>query len=260
MQKVFSKDGTAIAFDRSGEGPAIIVVNGALSDRTVVAPLTALLAPHFTVFAYDRRGVGSSGDTAPYAVDREVEDLGALIHEAGGSAAVFGHSSGAALALEAAAHGLAITRLALYEPPFILEGSRPRPPEDFAAQLAELIASGRRGDAVALFMTKGVDLPVDAVAQMRNAPMWPAFEAMAHTLVYNIAIMRDFSVPTKRVASITTPTLVLDGGESPAWARNAVQAVVDALPHAQRRTLKGQTHGAAPEVLAPVLEEFFAGR
>ncbi len=260
MQKVFSKDGTAIAFDRSGEGPAIIVVNGALADRTATAPVTALLAPHFTVFAYDRRGLGSSGDTAPYAVDREIEDLETLIKEAGGSAAVFGHSSGATLALEAAAQGLAITRLALYEPPFIVDDSRPRPPKDFAAQLAELVASGRRGDAVALFMTKAVNLPADAVAQMRNAPMWPAFEAMAHTLVYNMAIMGDFSLPAERVGSVRIATLVLDGGESPAWARNAVQAVVDALPNAQRRTLKGQTHSAAPEILAPVLGEFFAGR
>ena len=259
MQKVISKDGTPIAFDRSGEGSPIILVSGALSDRMAAAPLAALLAPHFTVFAYDRRGLGSSGDTAPYAVDREVEDLEALIHEAGGSAAVFGHSSGAALALEAAAHGLAITRLALYEPPFIVDGSRPRPPEDFAAQLAELIASDRRGDAVALFLTEAVEVPVDAVAAMRNAPMWLSLEAAAHTLIYNMIIMGDFSVPTGRVSSVTIPTLVLDGGESPAWARRTVQAVVDTLPNAQRRTLKGQTHGAAPEILAPVLEEFFAG-
>jgi pimeloyl-ACP methyl ester carboxylesterase len=260
MRRVISKDGTAIAFDQSGAGAPIIFVGGALSDRRAVAPVAALLAPHFTVFAYDRRGLGSSGDTAPYAVDREVEDLEALIDEAGGSVFVFGHSSGAVLALEAAAHGLAITRLALYEPPFIVDDSRPRPPGDFAAQLAKLVAAGRRGDAVALFMTKGVDLPASAVAQMRSAPMWPALEAMAHTLVYNTTIMGDFSVPAERVGSITIPTLVLDGGESPAWARNAVQAVVDILPNAQRRTLKGQTHGAAPEILAPVLEEFFAGR
>ena len=264
MQKVISKDGTPIAFDRSGQGAPIIFVGGALSDRTAVAPVAALLAPHFTVFAYDRRGLGASGDTAPYAVDREVEDLAALIGEAGGSAFVFGHSSGAVLALAAAAHGLAITRLALYEPPFIVDDSRPRPPEDFAAQLAKLVASGRRGDAVAFFLTKGVDLPVDAVAQMRSAPMWPALEAMAHTLVYNVIIMGDTmagnSLPAKRWASATLPTLVMDGGESPAWASHAVQAVVDALPNAQRRTLAGQTHGAAPEVLAPVLEEFFAGR
>jgi pimeloyl-ACP methyl ester carboxylesterase len=260
MKTVISKDGTTIAFDRSGQGAPIIFVNGALSDRTAVAPVAALLAPHFTVFAYDRRGLGSSRDTAPYAVDREIEDLAALIKEAGGSAFVFGHSSGAVLALEAAAHGLAITRLALYEPPFIVDDSRPRPPKDLAAQLAELVTSGRRGDAVALFLTKGVDMPAGAVAQMRNAPLWPAFEAMAHTLVYNTAIMGDFSLPAERVGSVKIPTLVLDGGESPAWARHAVQAVVDALPDAQRRTLKGQTHGAAPEILAPVLEAFFAGR
>ena len=259
MNKVISKDGTPIAFDRSGKGTPIIFVGGALSDRTAVAPVAALLAPHFTVFAYDRRGLGSSGDTAPYAVEREVEDIEALIVEAGGSALVFGHSSGAALALEAAAGGLAITRLALYEPPYIVGNSRPRPPQDFAAQLAELIASGRRGDAVALFLTEAVEVPAAAVAQMRNAPMWPALEAAAHTLIYNMAIMGDFSVPAGRVASVTVPTLVLDGGESPAWARQAVQAVVDALPNAQRRTLAGQTHGAAPEILVPVLEEFFAG-
>ncbi len=260
MQTVVSKDGTTIAFDRLGEGAPIIFVGGALSDRTAVMPVAALLAPHFTVFAYDRRGVGSSGDTAPYAVEREIEDLAALIKEAGGSAFVFGHSSGAALALEAAARGLAITRLALYEPPFIVDDSRPHPPQDFEAQLAELIAAGRRGDAVALFFTQGVDLPAGAVAQMRNAPMWPAFEAIAPTLVYNIAVMGDFSLPAGRMRSVAMPTLVLDGGDSPAWARNAVQAVVDALPNAQRRTLKGQTHSAAPEVLAPVLEEFFTGR
>jgi pimeloyl-ACP methyl ester carboxylesterase len=260
MKTVTSKDGTAIAFDRSGAGLPIIFVGGAFTDRMAVAPVAALLAPHFTVFAYDRRGLGSSGDTAPYAVEREIEDIEALIAEAGGSAFVFGHSSGAALALEAAAHGLAITKLVLYEPPFIVEGSRPRPREDFTAQLAELIASGRRGDAVELFLTEAVEVPGDTVAQMRNAPAWPALEAMAHTLIYNMAIMGDFSVPTERVASVTARTLVLDGGESPAWARRAVQAVVDALPNAQRRTLAGQTHGAAPEILAPVLEEFFAGR
>ncbi len=260
MQTVTSKDGTTLAFDRSGEGAPIIFVGGALSDRKAVAPVAALLAPHFTIFAYDRRGVGSSGDTAPYAVEREIEDLAALIKEAGGSAFVFGHSSGATLALEAAARGLAITRLVLYEPPFIVDDSRPHPPADLAAQLAELIASGRRGDAVALFFTKGVDLPAGAVAQMRSAPVWPAFEAIAHTLVYNILITGDFSLPAGRMSRVTMPTLVLDGGDSPAWARNAVQAVVDALPNARRRTLEGQTHSAAPEILASALEEFFAAR
>jgi len=262
-RKVRSKDGTAIACDQSGDGPAIILVGGAMSTRSASGPLAALLAPRFTVFAYDRRGRGDSGDTAPYAVEREVDDLAALIGEAGGSAFVFGHSSGAALALEAAARGLAITKLALYEPPFIVDDSRPPLPGDYVTQLTELIAAGRRGDAVAFFMTTGVGLPVEAVAQMRHDPMWPALEDVAHTLPYDGTIMGDTMrgnpLPLKRWASVTVPTLVMDGGESPAWQRTAVQALVDVLPHAQRRTLEGQTHGVAPDALAPVLEEFFAG-
>src|ERR687884_51221 len=263
VRKVRSKDGTAIAFDQSDDGPSVILVCGGSTDRTANAPLSELLAEHFTVFNYDRRGRGDSGDTAPYAVEREVDDLDALITAAGGSAFVFGHSSGAALALEAAARGLAITKLALYEPPFIVDDSRPPLPGDYVTQLTELIASGRRGDAVAFFMTTGVGLPVEAVAQMRHDPMWPALEDVAHTLPYDGTIMGDTMrgnpLALKRWASVTVPTLVMDGGESPAWQRTAVQALVDVLPHAQHRTLEGQTHGVAPDALAPVLEEFFAG-
>ena len=183
-----------------------------------------------------------------------------LSKEAGGSAFVCGVSSGAALALEAASRGLAITKLALYEPPFIVDDSRPRLPEDFATQLTELLSSGRRGDAVELFMTKAAEVPVEVVAQMRHAPIWPEVEAVAHTLIYDTTIMGDNNaLPTERVASVTVPTLVIDGGASPMWMRNAAQAVADALPNAQRRTLAGQTHDVAPEALAPVLEEFFAG-
>src|ERR671937_2228400 len=174
VRQVRSKDGTTIAFDQPGDGPSIILVGGAMSTRSASVPLAALLAPHFTVFAYDRRGRGASGDTAPYAVEREVDDLDALISAAGGSAFVFGHSSGAVLALEAAARGLAITKLALYEPPFIVDDSRPPLPKDYVAHLTELVSSGRRGEAVAYFMTTRVGLPVDAVAQMCHDPMWPA--------------------------------------------------------------------------------------
>lgn len=263
MNDVHSKDGTSIAFDRSGDGPPIVLVLGALNDRSAAAPLTAALAPRFTVYAYDRRGRGTSADTPPYAVDREVEDIHALIVEAGGSAFVFGHSSGAVLALEAAARGLAITKLALYEPPFIIDDSRPPLPEDYVAQLEELMSSGRRGDAVAFFMTKGVGLPVEVVDQMRNAPMWPAMEELAHTLAYDgiimVETMSGTALPTEWTTSVTVPTLVMDGRESPAWQRHAVQALADILPHAQRRSLEGQDHGAAPEVLAPLLVEFFAG-
>ena len=262
MNDVASKDGTTIAFDRSGAGRPVILVGGALSDRSAAVPLAAILAPRFTVFAYDRRGRGDSGDTPPYAVVREVEDLDALIAEAGGSACVFGHSSGAVLALEAAARGLSITKLALYEPPFIVDDSRPALPGDYVTRLTELTSSGRPGDAVELFLTKGVAVPIDIVAQMRSSPMWPTMEGLAHTLAYDGAIMGDSMsgspLPIERWASVTAPTLVLDGGASPSWARNAVQALADVLPDVRRRSLEEQDHGPAPEVLAPVLGEFFA--
>lgn len=262
MRKATSKDGTTIAFDQSGTGPAVVLVGGALSDRSAGGPLAALLASHFSVFSYDRRGRGDSSDTAPYAVEREVEDIESLIEEAGGSASVYGMSSGAVLALEAA-RKLSITRLALYEPPFIVDDSRSPVPEDYVKQLTELVSSGRRGDAVEYFMIKAVDVPAEYVAQMRSAPSWQGMEALAHTLAYDGAIMGNTlsgnPLPAERWASITLPTLVMDGGDSPVWARNGVQAIVDILPNARRRTLTGQTHAVAPEVLAPVLAEFFGG-
>ncbi|GHO81782.1 alpha/beta hydrolase [Ktedonobacter sp. SOSP1-85] len=261
MRTVISKDDTLIAFDRLGEGSPIILVSSAFNDRSAGAPLAQLLASHFTVFTYDRRGRGDSGDKAPYAVDREIEDLEALIVEAGGSASVFGYSSGAALSLKAAARGVAITKLALYEPPLIVDESRPRPPEDLAAQLAELIAAGRRGEAVELFQTKGVGMPVEVVAQLRHAPFRPALEAMAHTLVYEMTILRDIQLgkplPTELVSSVVIPTLVVDGGQSPAWMHKGAETLVDSLPKGQHRRLKDQTHDIVPQILAPVLEEFF---
>jgi len=261
MRKVVSKDGTAIAFDKTGQGPAIILVGGALSDRSAAGPLASLLAPHFTVFAYDRRGRGDSGDTAPYAVECEVEDIDALIKEAGGSAFVLGHSSGAVLALEAAARGLAVTRLALFEPPFIVDDSRPPVPSDYVAQVSDLVSAGRRGDAVEFFMTQAVGVPDDLVVQMRGMPMWAAMEKAAHTLAYDGKIMGDNmagnSLRANQWASVTIPTLVMDGGASPAWMRNAAQALADILPHARYHTVEDQMHDVAPEALAPVLLEFF---
>lgn len=267
MNQVTSRDGTPIAFDRTGDGPPIILVGGALCDRTAGAsgtPLAALLAPQFTVFSYDRRGRGDSGDTAPYAVGREVEDLEALIVEAGGSAFLYGISSGAVLALEAAAHGLPIPKLAIYEPPFHADDdSRRRQAQEYATKLTEVLSAGRRDDAVELFMTM-VGMPLEAVSQMRGAPMWPALEAVAPTLAYDSAVMGDSSrggsLPTERVAAVTTPTLVLDGGASPAWMRDTARRVANTLPRGQHRSLEGQTHDVAPEALAPVLEEFFAAR
>jgi pimeloyl-ACP methyl ester carboxylesterase len=262
METVHSKDDTPIAFDRVGRGPSVILVGGALSDRSAGAPIAGLLSQRFTVITFDRRGRGDSGDAATYAVEREVEDLGALVAEADGAASVFGHSSGAVLALEGAVRGLPITKLALYEPPFIVDDSRPLLPENYERRLTELISSGRRGDAVELFMTAAVGVPPEMVAQMRNSPMWPAMEALAHTLPYDGAIMGDTMngnpASMKRWASVTVSTLAMDGGASPEWARNAVRALVEVLPDAQHLTLEGQTHAADPEVVAPALERFFA--
>ena len=262
MNRVVSKDGTPIAYDKTGQGPAVILVGGALSNRLAAAPLAALLSPHLTVFAFDRRGKGDSGDTPPYAVEREVEDVSALIQIAGGSAFVFGTSSGAVLSLHAAAHGLAINKLAVYEPPFIVDNERAPIRNDFATRVSALLSSGKRGDAVTLFMTEALEVPAQAVDQMRNAPMWAGMEKVAHTLPYEFAILGNTQsgspAPLKRWLSIAIPTLVMAGGASPAYMRNSAQALADVLPHSVHRTLDGQTHSAAPAVLAPVLIEFFS--
>jgi pimeloyl-ACP methyl ester carboxylesterase len=197
-------------------------------------------------------------------VDREVDDLLALLVDAGGSAFVFGRSSGAALTLEAAAGGLPIAKLALYEPPFIVDDSRPEIPRDYVTQLEELVSADRRGDAVEYFMTVAVGVPADMVAQMRSSPMWPSMEALAHTISYDGRVMGDALAgnpePLQRWESVTIPTLVMDGGASPDWQRNAVRALVDVLPNARHRTLEGQGHGPADEVLAPALIEFFTAK
>lgn len=258
MRKVISKDGTPIAFDQSGEGPPIILVVGAFNDRSTGAPLAAQLSEHFTVFNYDRRGRGESGDTAPYAIEREIEDLAALLDEAGGSSSVFGYSSGAILALKAKAHGLALSRLALYDPPFLLDDGFPQRAQDISVRLTELISSGRRGDAVELFQTEIVGIPAEIVAQMRQAPFRPELENIAHTLVYEATILGDMPVLVKQLPAITVPTLVISGGNNQASMRSAAQTLADALPKAQHRSLEGQTHDIVPAVLAPVLEEFFA--
>jgi pimeloyl-ACP methyl ester carboxylesterase len=257
VETTTSKDGTAIAFERLGDGPAVILVGGALTDRASDAPLAAVLAAQFTVITYDRRGRGDSGDTAPYAVDREIEDLQALIGVAGGSAAVYGTSSGANLALAAAAGGAAVTRLALWEPNFLVDSSRPPLPETYVSHLDELVAAGRRGDAVEYFMTVAVGIPAEFVAPMRSTPMWPGMEAVAHTLAYDGALVRGFTLPGDRLATVTTPTLVLDGGQTP-WMSHGAQALTAALPDARHRRLAGQPHNVAADAVAPALAEFFA--
>ena len=243
-----------------GEGPPLIVVGGALSDRHAAAALAELLAPSFTVYAYDRRGRGGSGDTPPYAVQREVEDLQALVEHAGGTAFAFGHSSGAVLALEAALETPSVRKLVLYEPPFIVDDSRPPPPGDFVEHLKELTETGRRGEAVEYFMTTGVGAPAEAIASMRESPFWPSLEDLAHTLWYDGVIMGDNMVgkplSADRWSSVTIPTLVIDGGASPPSLRNAAQQLADVLPNARRLTMEGQTHEVDPALLASVLTEF----
>jgi pimeloyl-ACP methyl ester carboxylesterase len=236
----------------------VILVVGAFNDRSTGAPLAKALESRLTVFNYDRRGRGASGDVQPYAVERELEDLDALIREAGGSAGVFGYSSGGTLGLHAAARGLNITKLALYEAPFVVGDDFPRPPQDLAAQLAKLVSSGRRGEAVELFQTKLVGIPEPVVAQMRHAPFRPALEAMAHTLVYDAEVVGDLSLPTAELQSITVPTLIAYGGDSPAFIGNAAKALASALPQGRVRGLEGQTHDIVPTALAPVLLEFFS--
>jgi alpha-beta hydrolase superfamily lysophospholipase len=256
MNKVSSSDGTSIAFDRTGEGRPVILVCGGSTDRMANAPLAALLGRDFTVFNYDRRGRGDSGDTAPYAVEREVEDLEAVINEAGGSAFVFGTSSGAALALEGAASGLAVTKLALWEPPFMVDQDAPRRHQAYVTELRELLDAGRRGDAMALFM-RTIGLPEEMIAGMRAAPTWSGMEAIAPTLAYDAVVMGDSLVPSALVSSVEAPTLVLDGSETGAWAADSACALAAALPNAQRHTFEGQRHAIAWNVLAPVLRQFF---
>ena len=256
-----SKDGTPIAFDRIGNGPPVILVDGALCYRGMgqSGQLAELLAPYFTVFTYDRRGRGGSGDTAPYAVEREVEDIAALLSEAGSAAFLWGISSGAVLALEAANRLKAIKKLALYEAPFIVDDSRSTTERDWA-KIAEAVAANRRSEAVKLFL-KSVDVPAFFISVMPLMPMWPKLKAIAHTLLYDGAIVGDNQrgkpLPGGRWASVTVPALVMDGGKSPEWMHHGNRSLASALPNARYQTLEGQTHMLKPKGHAPILLEFF---
>jgi pimeloyl-ACP methyl ester carboxylesterase len=263
-QTVVSKDGTVIAYDSYGSGPALILVGGAFQHRAFdprTAEIATELSDTFTVYHYDRRGRGESTDTAPYATEREIDDIAALIERAGGAAAVFGHSSGAVLSLDAVAAGLPISRLAVYEAPMIVDATRSIPGPDYRTRLSTLIGQGRRGDAVELFLAEGVGVPAEFVTQMRQAPMWPGFEAVAHTLPYDAAIeeglLSGAPAAAERWPSIGIPVLVMDGGASPEWMRNAASSLARALPTSSRITLPGQDHGPTVEAMAPPLRNFF---
>ncbi|WP_181449104.1 alpha/beta fold hydrolase [Nonomuraea aridisoli] len=258
--KAISADGTVIAYDRYGSGPAVVLVHGAFTGRghPLTAGVAAGLAPWFTVYDYDRRGRGGSGDTLPYAAEREVEDLAAVIESAGGAAMVFGGSSGAALALLAAAGSSAITKLAVWEPPYHAGGGAPGLPFDFAEQLSSLVAAGRRGEAVERFMVEAAEAPPEAVAAMRAHPSWAEMEAVAHTLAYEAYVLGPGNaLPAGLLAAVTQPTLVLNGADSPGWMDRAGEAAAAAVPGAVRRVLEDQAHNVAPEALVPELLEFF---
>lgn len=258
MNKVISKDGTAIAFDQVGTGDPLILVDGALCSRSMgpMAKLAPLLAGRFNVISYDRRGRNDSGDTKPYAVEREIEDIAALIRHAGAPAFVFGASSGAALALKAAASGLAIRKLALYEPPYIEQGAK-LSAAGFREEVSGLIAQNRRDDAVKLFM-RHVGMPALLIGVLRLLPLWKKVAAVANSLPYDAAIMGDGSVPRREAAAVAAPVLVIGGEKSPQPLRDAAHAAADAIPAARRHVLKGQNHNVSAKVLAPVLQEFFA--
>ncbi|MFJ2026503.1 alpha/beta fold hydrolase [Streptomyces sp. NPDC087897] len=264
---VVSADGTEIAYERSGSGPAVVLVASALADRSDTVKLAALLAEHFTVVNYDRRGRGASGDADAYAVDREIEDIAALVDQLGGSASLFGSSSGAVLALRAAASGVKVDRLALYEPPFVVARGDAGPPLDLAEQVGGLLAQGRDGDAVRYFMTKVQGMPGIAVSFMKLMPkIWKNLVGLARTLPYDIAVMGDTQqgrpLDEGEWKGVDVPTLVLTGGKSPAAFRRAAGALAGILPKADHRTLPGLDHGAvvmAPKKVAPEIIRFMKG-
>ena len=262
MSTVRSADGTTIAYTRAGHGTPLILVDGALCSRSFgpMPKLAEQLTPHFTVYTYDRRGRGASGDTKPYSPDREVEDIEALAALAGDTAYLHGTSSGAALALEAAKHIRSIAKLAVYEPPFIVDDTRTPMPDDYLPRLKQLVAENRPGDAVKMFM-RFVGAPAIFTAVMPLTPVWGKLKAAAPTLPYDLTIMHDHQqglpLTPEEWAAVKAPTLVAAGGKSPGWMTNGTRALAAALPDATYRTLPGQNHMVKAQVIAPVLTEFF---
>jgi pimeloyl-ACP methyl ester carboxylesterase len=260
LQWVRSADGTKIAVEAMGAGRPVVLIGGAFNDRTTMAGLAQALCPFYEAVTYDRRGRGDSGDeSGDYSADREIEDLRAVIDHVGGSAWLFGHSSGAVLALEAASRGLPVAKVAAYETPFIPEGSRPRPASDVAERLVTLVQAGDREGAVALFQIEMVGIPAEIVDGMRHSEMWGYLTSLAHSLPYDLALFEPGSpVPTERLAGIGVPTLAIAGSNTFPWLAAATRQVADAVPGARFMSLDGQDHGVLhqPEALLPCLREF----
>lgn len=268
MQTVTSQDGTKIAYDRDGTGAPVILVNGALGDRALdrkfkqMIVISELLSPQFTVLNYDRRGRGESGESGPFAIEREIDDIAALIEAVGGRASLFGFSSGGALALRAAGAGIGVERVAVYEAPFVVNVDDKRPVADYGQRLEGLIAEDDRSGAVKHFMRNAMGMPAPAVAAMRLMPMWKQMQANAPTLRYDWAALGEHNMQghplrVQEWASVTVPALVIYGGRSPSSLQNGSRALADVLPNAELRVLEGMGHRLKVKVLAPVLAEFF---
>ena len=260
-----SADGTTIAYEVSGSGPALVLVDGAMCHRELGPSrgMAAALAGSFTVCAYDRRGRGGSGPgSTTYTPEREVEDMVAVVEAVGGHAHVFSASSGAALALEAARQGAPLDRLIAYEAPFVVDDTRPPNDPRLPERVQEMVDRGRRAEAVRTFLrTVGVPSPV--VALMHLMPAWRRMTAIAHTLPYDLSMVvphqQGRPLPEGCYDAVTAPTLVLAGGRSPAWMRHAQAAVAAAVPDSRLETLPGQTHMIKPAAVAPVVTEFLLG-
>jgi pimeloyl-ACP methyl ester carboxylesterase len=262
MRFVISEDGTNIVYHKTGRGPALILVDGAFCSKDFgpMPKLAPLLASSFTVFIYDRRARGESGDTSPYAIQREIEDIQALIKEAGGSAFLFGISSGAILAMKAVANGLNISRLALYEPPFNIGKKYKGPPAGYREELQRMLGAGNKADAVKYFLKKVIGLPALLVFIIRLTPNWSKMKGNANSLPYDAEIVGDGSMPVEQVSLITIPTIAIAGEKSPDMLREAAKSVAGSIQNAQHQVLKGQTHNVSATILAPVLTEFFTGK
>lgn len=263
MNKTTSKDGTVIAYEKIGSGPVLILVDGALCyrDSGPARPLAKELADSFTVITYDRRGRGDSTNTLPYSVEKEVDDLETIIRDIDEDVYLYGISSGATLALEAANSGLPIKKLVMYEAPFITNNSRDPVPENYEELLETYVAANKRGAAVKLFMKKAVGLPAVIVFIMPLMPAWSKLKRVAHTLAYDAKILGDTisgkPLPKNRWNSATVETLVISGGKSESWIQTSAKELAEILPNARHQTLEKQTHMVKPGVLAPVLKKFF---
>jgi pimeloyl-ACP methyl ester carboxylesterase len=256
LNTVTSPDGVTIAYERSGSGPALVIVNGALSTRAAGAPLGPLLDREFTLYRYDRRGRGDSSDGGASSPENELQDLAVIVDATGEKPFVFGQSSGAALVLEAAASGVPVRGLVVNEPPYV---PGPGTASETAGELAALAADGRRDEAVEHFM-QGSGIPEAMIEQTRASPAWPSLLGLAHTLAYDVRMLNDGVVPTDRLHTITCPVLATTGSLSPPWAAAAARAVADAVPGGEWRVLEGQSHNVAPDVLAAILRERFRSR